>query len=432
MSHQDHQLVQRDLAGLGQPAGKGMPPRVKGDLKLGIGHNIVEAEVCDRAVEYPGNAVDDGAAIAGLENMFVWLALVGTQQLQHVSGGVDPVNLFCLGDKAQVSGPFNGVSEQLEKFGAAQSGLEAYETEVVGQPGLFQLECIQQLLCFFGSEEAQCAVIRGREAELAVVGREGIRAGETFFGNCEVDAAARKCKTFADRFSGESLLELVAGAQQHVGCDGVERQHAEVAAQMFVVPLAFLLGGLPVQLTASEPQLGGSIEREFGVAVIGRVLECGDDLGALGVGILRCDALRGPSYRFPAAFASLAIPDKERAVRLAPVALGVGFPVVYPAELGLDAGLFLFCVCGVVRHDSKVFGFALFYNQLTFYLPTKEKGLPSEEDKPLKYHGGAGRIRTLGQRLRRPLLYPTELLPRERCLSIQIAFGGQVKNGKKF
>ncbi len=62
----------------------------------------------------------------------------------------------------------------------------------------------------------------------------------------------------------------------------------------------------------------------------------------------------------------------------------------------------------------------------------KEKGLPSEEDKPLKYHGGAGRIRTLGQRLRRPLLYPTELLPRERCLFIQTALGGQAKNGKKF
>lgn len=49
---------------------------------------------------------------------------------------------------------------------------------------------------------------------------------------------------------------------------------------------------------------------------------------------------------------------------------------------------------------------------LTHNLPATKKGFNGITAKPLVSNGAPGKIRTLGRRLRRPLLYPTELLAR--------------------
>ena len=62
---------------------------------------------------------------------------------------------------------------------------------------------------------------------------------------------------------------------------------------------------------------------------------------------------------------------------------------------------------------------------LTAFLTLKEKGLARCSRKSLISNGAPGRIRTLGRRLRRPMLYPTELLARWVFLIIEVMELGQ-------
>lgn len=378
VTHELLQLHERDLAGLRQPGGEGVPHGVQGDGIQAVAVFWCKAELPDCGLEAGGRLVKRRLFAGLLEDRFHRFAPVCLKHLDHIFRHTDENSFASFLNDIEAAGVgIHVLPAQLENLRGPEARSQREQGHVV-QLRMTLFEIIQKGFGFLSGQEAQSFIVGFDHLPCAALGGQRIDAAPCAGGDGTVYGGAHERKNIVHGLPGKSFPGLCLGD----GLDGAalfglcipggrgEQFSLEIGEQPStqignrqIVNFGFEVGAvLAVVLVnilpfASAPFKVGFHELADCHSVAGcRVYACDGDLGnefcPLAFDHWRSNAFAVPADRLPMAFAlGIGVAETIDAIRLS--RLGVAFLGRQAVVHALELGFYVFSI-GYVAHGDMI------------------------------------------------------------------------------
>ena len=176
VAHEFLQLHERDLAGLRQPRGEGMPHGVQGNGVQAVAVFRRQAELSDGGLKAGGRFLERHLFAGLLEDRFRWLASVRLKHLDHIFRHTDE-NTFSpfLNDIETAGVGIHVLPAQLENFRGPEAGSQREQGHIV-QLRMTLFEIVQKSFGFLSGQEAQSFIVGFDHLPCAALGGQRIDA----------------------------------------------------------------------------------------------------------------------------------------------------------------------------------------------------------------------------------------------------------------
>ena len=374
VTHELLQFHERDLAGLRQPRGEGVPHGVQGDGIQAVAVFWCKAELPDGGLEAGGRFLERHLFAGLLEDGFRWLAPVCLKHPDHIFRHTDEDTFSPFLNDIETAGVgIHVLPAQLENLRGPEAGSQREQSHVV-QLRMTLFEIVQQGLGFLSGQEAQsfivgfdhlpCAALGGQRIDAApYAGGDGTVYGGTHEredivhglpGQCfPLPGGGISCGLFALCIPGRRFQELRLEIGKQIGGQLDNGQRVDFGLEMGAV-LAIML--VNVLSFASAPGKVGIDDFPYGdfipfSAIDAGCLKLGKESCPLVSGCARAYAFTVSADGFPVAFAFVVgVPERVNEIGLARARIAFGG---LAAENALELGFYVFSACCAL-HESRI------------------------------------------------------------------------------
>ena len=220
VTHELLQLHERDLAGLRQPGGEGMPHGMQSDGVQAVAVFRGQPKFFDGGLEAGGRLGERRLLPGLLEDGFDRLASVCLKHPDHIFRHPDENTLAPFLDDIETTGVgVHILSAQFEYLRGAKAGSQREQNHVM-QLRMPLFKVIQKSPCFLSGQETQPFVVGFDHCPCAASGGQRIDAAPHAGGNSAVYGGAHERKDIVHGLPGQSFPLLHASFGLSCGCFG--------------------------------------------------------------------------------------------------------------------------------------------------------------------------------------------------------------------
>ena len=376
VTHELLQLHERDLAGLRQPRGEGVPHGVQGDGIQAVAVFWCKAELSDGGLKAGGRFLKRHLFAGLLEDGFRWLAPVRLKHPDHIFRHTDEDPLATLLNDIEAAGVgIHVLPAQLENLRGPEAGSQREQGHVV-QLRMPLFEIVQKGFGFLSGQEAQSFIVGFDHLPCAALGGQRIDAAPCAGGDGTVYGGAHEREDIVHGLPGQSLplscsgvgiswglfalcipcrrfqeLRLEIGKQ--IRCQFNDREGMNFALEMGAVLAVMLVNVLSFASAPGKVGIDDLPDGDFipfnGIDAGG--LKLGKEFCPLFSGCGRAYAFTVSADGFPVAFAFVvSVPEGIDEIGLACARITLGR---LAAENALELGFYVFSA-SCALHESRI------------------------------------------------------------------------------
>lgn len=205
VTHELLQLHERDLAGLRQPRGEGVPHGVQGDGIQAVAVFWCKAELPDCGLKAGGRFLERHLFAGLLEDGFRWLPPVRLKHLDHIFRHTDEDTFSPFLNDIEAAGVgIHVLPAQLENLCGPEAGSQGKQGHIV-QLRMPFFEIVQQSLGFLSGQEAQSFIVGFDHLPCAALGGQRIDAAPCAGGDGTVYGGAHEREDIVHGLPGQSF-----------------------------------------------------------------------------------------------------------------------------------------------------------------------------------------------------------------------------------
>lgn len=203
VTHELLQLHERDLAGLRQPRGEGMPHGVQSDGVQAVAVFRGQVEFSDGGLEAGGRFLERHLFAGLLEDGFRWLPPVRLKHLDHIFGHTDEDTFSSFLNDIEAAGVgIHVLLAQLENLRGPEAGSQGKQGHVV-QLRMPFFEIVQKGFGFLSGQETQSFIVGFDHLPCAALGGQRIDAAPYAGGDGTVYGGAHEREDIVHGLPGQ-------------------------------------------------------------------------------------------------------------------------------------------------------------------------------------------------------------------------------------